>query len=55
MVVYHNGFDGFGAFGVGSKYAVPCGVGVDETSYDGLGEGLIKLFNVMGCSFEGHK
>lgn len=48
MVVYENGRDGGGASGVGSDEAIPCGCSVNESSCDGLGEDLIKHFNVMG-------
>lgn len=48
MVVYVNGRDGGGAFGVGSDEVVPCGCSVNESSGDGLVEDLIKHFNVMG-------
>ena len=48
MVVDENGFDGCGAFGIGSENAVPCGGGLDEASCDGLGEDLVKVFSVVG-------
>lgn len=48
MVEYEEGSDGGGASGIGSDEAIPCGCGVKESSGDGLGEDLIKHFNMMG-------
>ena len=54
MVVNDDSLNGFVGFGVSSKNGVPCFVGVDETSYNGLSECLIKLFNAVGWCFERH-
>lgn len=52
MVVYENGLDGSGAFGIGSDDAVPCKGGVGQTECDGFGEDLCQLFGVVSSKLE---
>jgi hypothetical protein len=55
-VVDKNGFDGCGgASRIGSNKAVPCWGGISEASCDGVGEDLIKKFDVKGFCFEGQE